>query len=121
MCLGTLCALEEINRELSHYGSVNVEWKITGLTMNSPAVATIHGIDTSKDQGDYGVRLIDAFVSGLNRLGSDDTPPAGFNETARRRWPLPYSANRSLREYPRSNTRATVCAWFRSAPRGECQ
>lgn len=80
----TLACFHELNKAASQYGSVNLEWRITDAGRNSPLFATLHPVSTAKDNGHYGPRVIDAFVSGVQSLESGDDPPPLWNEAALR-------------------------------------
>lgn len=80
----TIRALQEINKEVSLHGSASVAWRITALSMSSPATASIHGVGTSRNDSSYGRSSVKAFLSGLRRLERSDSAPPKFNENALR-------------------------------------
>lgn len=80
----TIATLHELNRAVSEFGAVNLEWRIVDAGLKSPIFATLKPFSTSKDNGHYGPKVISAFVDGLQSLAEGDKPPKLFSETALR-------------------------------------
>jgi hypothetical protein len=80
----TLDILAAVNRESSDYGSETVEWEIAEASKNSPLLAILRGLPTSKNNGAAAVATADRFIGGVDRLSTTDTRPAYFNAVALR-------------------------------------
>lgn len=78
--LDTLKILGQINRKASPYGSEGLEWRIVRLAMQSPLEAQLHGVSASDASAALGATVVNAFVSGIRHLATQDTCPRLFNK-----------------------------------------
>ena len=77
-----LNGLKAVNKELSEFGSENVQWFVVDAGHSSPPFATFAGSSTSQYNGAMGSRSIDAFLDGIEHLENHDTCPPFYNDKA---------------------------------------
>lgn len=75
-----ISALQELNKSASELGAVNVEWRIVAAGMASPIFLTVQGVGLSPESTDFGPRITNAFVTGVQLLNKTDACPPLFTE-----------------------------------------
>jgi hypothetical protein len=84
MLTNSLTALEEIDKEMSEFGTPQLEWRVVSATTNSPMQHTIRGYSTKPERRSKSKRVVQAFVDGVRHLEKSNTRPKFFNENALR-------------------------------------